>query len=276
MCHELWWANSQDKTHNPQCLRHPSFSKEGGGRRRKAMIGVCQWTSVSQAVEMGRGLQDSPPITALQSPFLRPGVTSDNGWGLRHGGWSQGRCHTPSIAFRHLPLPELVTPLKGHSLSPRSSGWRKDVVNQYLESGAVFEGTVRETHTVTRIEQHRRDAHTTRVTVKSGTFCTISLSGPEEEVVLSRISLCIGTALCMLTILYLTIRVRHQRSYSVPVLYLVTAHQLCFVCSAFGSCFGSSKCFLFLSARVAFLHLRHHPDKHSFIFIFYTRAFKDV
>ena len=30
--------------------------------------------------------------------------------------------HTPCIAFRHLPpnLPDLVTPLKGHSLSPRS------------------------------------------------------------------------------------------------------------------------------------------------------------
>ena len=34
----------------------------------------------------------------------------------------QGGEHTPSIAFRHLPqtLPELVTPLKRHSLYPRS------------------------------------------------------------------------------------------------------------------------------------------------------------
>ena len=33
-----------------------------------------------------------------------------------------GEAHTPSIAFRHPPqtLPDLVTPLKGHSLSPRS------------------------------------------------------------------------------------------------------------------------------------------------------------
>ena len=92
--------------------------------------------------------------------------------------------------------------------------------------GGVWGNCERDSHGQTRFEQHLRDAHTTHVTVKSGTFCRISLPGPEEEVVLSRISLCIETALCMccmLTILYLTIRVRHQSHGFVPVLYLVTA-----------------------------------------------------
>ena len=87
----------------------------------------------------------------------------------------QGWAHTPSIAFRHLPptLPELVTPLKGHSQTPNSGLRHTSFSRQVPESGVRSVG-----HSLSPRSWMSTDAVSANITVEATHTPSIAFRHP--------------------------------------------------------------------------------------------------